>query len=704
MARRVRSSSRATRAPRRAAKSTPARVRGKPVRPEDLLEFRIPRAGALSPDGSRYVFSVQVPRDDRKGYDSHLHLADLAGGTVRQFSYGKRGDGAPIFSADGAMIAFVSKRGHHPGIHLIPADGGEARTLVEKDGAFSDLSFSPDGRQLLCVFRPNDPPDPDRPPAADRKAEKPGTGAEEQKPPAAKEAPVYRHIDRLFYRLDGAGFLPREEGQLWLFDIETGAGRQLTRGKRGAAQPAFSPDGRRIAFVRNIRPNRDLEMDWTDLFVIPARGGRPRRIPTPPGPAYSPQFSPDGKTIAYFGHDEFEAHWFANLRPWVVPASGRGKARCLAPRFDYPAYDQTITDTGGTIGFSLKPVWSSDGRALHFVSSRDGYTALFRVPLRGGTPRQLTPEKIHLQAISLSGDARTAAGIASTPTRPPEVFAFDLRTGEQRPLTELNREFRRTRRLSAPQRVVIRSTENTRVEAWILKPPGFSPRRKYPAIVEIHGGPQAQYGYSFFHEFHCLAARGYVVFYSNPRGSRGYGRAFAEAIRGDWGNRDFADVMAGTDYLVRRPYVDEKRIGITGGSYGGFMTNWAVGHTRRYKAAVTQRSVVDLVPFFGSSDVGFAFRNTFGTYPWEDLEVYRRQSPLTFARNIRTPLLIIHSENDLRCNIEQAENLFATLKVLRRRVELVRFPGEPHGLSRGGRPDRRVVRLRKILDWFERYL
>ncbi len=682
----------------------------RPARAEDILELKYLRAGALSPDGALYAFPVQVAREDRKGYDVHLHVVDVADGHLRQFSYGKRGDNAPVFSPDGKSIAFVSKRGRHPGIHLIPTDGGEARLLVERDGAFSDLSFSPDGRHLLCAFRPNDPPDSGAETDAETDAEKTKAKSTKAPPAAAKEAeakhepPVFRHIDRLFYRLDGMGFLPKEENQLWLFDVETGVGRQLTRGKRGAVHPAFSPDGRRIVFVRNIRRDCDLELDWTDLFVIPARGGRPRRIPTPPGLAYAPQFSPDGKWIAYLGHDEFAAHSYANLRVWVVPASGRGQARCLARKFDYPAYDQTITDAGGALGFSLKPFWSPNGRALHFIASRNGYTALFRVSVRGGAPKQITPDRIHLQAIALSRDTRTAVGIVSTPAMPPEVFAFDTRTGHREQLTNLNRDYRRSRDLQTPTRVRFRSTENTRIEGWILKPPGFSARRKYPAIVEVHGGPQAQYGYSFFHEFQCLAAQGYVVFYSNPRGSRGYGRAFAEAIRADWGNRDFADVMAGTDYLAHQPYVDEKRIGITGGSYGGFMTNWAVGHTRRYKAAVTQRSVVDLAPFFGSSDVGFMFRHTFGAYPWEDLAAYRRQSPLSYASNIRTPLLIIHSENDMRCNIEQAENLFATLKVLGRRVELIRFPGEPHGLSRGGRPDRRIVRLQRIMDWFQRYL
>jgi dipeptidyl aminopeptidase/acylaminoacyl peptidase len=354
--------------------------------------------------------------------------------------------------------------------------------------------------------------------------------------------------------------------------------------------------------------------------------------------------------------------------------------------------------------FEMLPQWTPTGGSIYFISCSNGGSALYKVAARGGTPVQVTPDKIHLQAVALSDDCKTAAGVVSTETMPAEVFAFDPASGEGEQLTFLNKDWTDGLYIQKPKHVRVRSTEKTVIDAWILKPPKFNPRRKYPAIVEVHGGPMTQYGYSFFHELQLLAAKGYVVYYSNPRGSLGYGRDFAEAIKDNWGGRDFEDVMAGTDYLESLPYVNSKRIGITGGSYGGFMTNWAVGHTQRYKAAVTQRSVVDMVPFFGSSDVGFLFHHELGGHPWENLEGYRKQSPLTYAKKIRTPLLIIHSENDMRCNIEQAENLFATLKVLKRKTEFVRFPAEPHGLSRGGRPDRRLIRLEKILDWFERYL
>jgi dipeptidyl aminopeptidase/acylaminoacyl peptidase len=243
------------------------------------------------------------------------------------------------------------------------------------------------------------------------------------------------------------------------------------------------------------------------------------------------------------------------------------------------------------------------------------------------------------------------------------------------------------------------------MDGWILKPHDFDASRKYPLIVEIHGGPNTEYGYGFFHEMQLLAAAGNVVLYTNPRGSTGYGRDFALAVRGAWGIKDSLDILAGVDAVVQQGYIDEQRLGVTGGSYGGFMTNWLIGHHDRFKAAVTDRSVADRSSFFGTSDVGWDFADDdMETTPWEDPELYRRMSPLAYVKNMHTPLLIIHSEQDLRCNIEQAEQLFASLKYMGREVLFVRFEGQSHGLSRGGHPKLRKERLKHILSWFEKYL
>lgn len=243
------------------------------------------------------------------------------------------------------------------------------------------------------------------------------------------------------------------------------------------------------------------------------------------------------------------------------------------------------------------------------------------------------------------------------------------------------------------------------MDGWVLKPPDFDPTKKYPLILEIHGGPNTQYGYGFFHEMQMLAASGYVVLYTNPRGSSGYGHEFAVAVRGEWGVKDSLDIMAGVDALLQKGYIDEQRMGVIGGSYGGFMTSWLIGHTDRFKAAVADRSVINRISFFGSSDIGWDFADDdMETTPWEDPERYMRLSPLHYVKQMHTPLLLIHSESDLRCNIEQAEQLFAALKYMGREVLFVRFEGQSHGLSRGGHPHSRLERLHHIKRWFDKYL
>ncbi len=286
---------------------------------------------------------------------------------------------------------------------------------------------------------------------------------------------------------------------------------------------------------------------------------------------------------------------------------------------------------------------------------------------------------------------------------PDELFVYDISQGIHRQVTRMNSSYVSSRSFNSPEEVWFKSGR-TNVQGWIVKPPGFSPKRKYPLILQIHGGPRCQYGRLFVHEMHLLAASGYVVIYTNPRGSQGYGEKFADSITGKWGEPAMTDLMAAVDFAISLGYVDKNRLGVTGGSYGGYMTNWVVTHTDRFKAAVTQRSVSNFASMFGTSDMGFDMEWEFKTTPWEDPELYAKWSLITYIDKCKTPLLIIHSEHDWRCNVEQDDQMFMALKYLKREVEYVRFPEEPHGLSRHGRPDRREARLKFIVEWFDRYL
>ncbi|RLE33275.1 S9 family peptidase, partial [Candidatus Acetothermia bacterium] len=288
---------------------------------------------------------------------------------------------------------------------------------------------------------------------------------------------------------------------------------------------------------------------------------------------------------------------------------------------------------------------------------------------------------------------------------PGQIYLHDMESGKERVLTRANRALLSKIDLGNVEEVWFKGAAGNDLQGWIITPPGFDPGKKYPSILEIHGGPRVQYGNFFMHEFYYLAAQGYVVYFCNPRGGQGYGEEHSKAIWNDWGGADYADLMAWADHVSKLPYIDPDRMGVTGGSYGGYMTNWIIGHTDRFQAAVTQRSVSNLLSMYGSSDFNWAFQEEFGNVPpWEDPENYLRQSPITYIGNAKTPTLVIHSENDLRCAIEQGEQVFVALKRLGVETKMIRFPDEPHGLSRNGRTDRRIARLTHIIAWFDRYL
>jgi dipeptidyl aminopeptidase/acylaminoacyl peptidase len=503
------------------------------------------------------------------------------------------------------------------------------------------------------------------------------------------------------------GFLPQDPWQIYALNIETGLLRKLAAGKRDNSSPALSPDGKLVAFVSNRAKDPDLDSLRDDLFVIPFAGGRERLIPTPAGPIAGPIFSPSGKSIAYLGHSNPDDAWgVTNFHVWVVGANGGPKARDLMPKFDRMAADQSITDLED-VHDQVMLQWSADGKRLFFLSSDTGATNLYSLPLSGGKPTRIFKGKCHIKGFAVNGSTRIAAFTYADPNTPCDLMTCPTQYGGEakaKKQTDLNPQLRTKIKLGRTKEVMFTSFDGTEVQGFLVTPPDFKPGRKYPAILEIHGGPRVQYAYTFFHEMQLLAASGYVVFYTNPRGGSGRGETWADAIAGGWGDLDYKDCMAAADYLENLKFVDAKRIGVTGGSYGGWMTNWIIGHTNRFKAAVTQRSVVDLISFTGSSDIGYALTREFDGFPWTNKANYEKCSPIYFMEKVKTPILILHNERDLRCNIEQAEQMFVKLKVLGKTVEFVRFPDEPHGLSRHGRPDRRKARLEWILKWFDRYL
>jgi dipeptidyl aminopeptidase/acylaminoacyl peptidase len=658
------------------------------VQPDDICRFNVITSAAISPDETKVAYTIEKVSDDKKKYFSRLHVADCRTGESVQYTFGEINDRQPVWSPDGSKIAFTSTRDKKTAIYIIPTEGGAEKKIIEEDGVYMNLSWMPNGRELVYCFRYND-------------------SHKEKDEKKKKEPPLYRHITRIFYRMDGEGFVSKDRFHIWKVNIETGKARQLTKGKYDDFLPGVSPDGRKIVFCSNRSPNADINRMLIDIYVISSNGGKEKKIRTPAGPAWAPAFSPDGKKITYIGHDNPADDWMVtNFHVWTVGAGGRPAAKDLTPKLDRTALDSTIGDIGEGLDFPT-PCWSADGKRIYFVSSDTGSTHVFYVPAGGGTPTRVTRRKCHIRKMSLNGKKKTVAAVYSDLNTPselhlvPAVYNGDKRSKK---LVSPNKELLSEITLPGIREVWFRAHDGFELQGWLVTPPNFNRNRKYPAVLEIHGGPRVQYGFSFFHEMNLLASNGYVVFYTNPRGGGGRGETFAAAIHGGWGEIDYMDCMAAADYLESRPFVNKKRIGVTGGSYGGYMTNWIVGHTDRFRAAVTQRSVVNLGSFFGSGDLGYSLFREFNGTPWKNPENYKKCSPLTYASNIKTPLLIIHSEKDLRCNIAQAEEFFTTLKFMRKKVEFVRFPEESHGLSRHGRPDRRLARLEWILKWFNRYL
>ena len=386
-----------------------------------------------------------------------------------------------------------------------------------------------------------------------------------------------------------------------------------------------------------------------------------------------------------------------------------GEARDLTLGLDRPVGHHTLGDTSESEVGAASIIWSADGARLFFLVSDRGSCHLYSVDRSGGELLQLTQGAIDVCSFSVDRQTSQFALQVGSAAEPGDVYLLPTAGGNGSAplrLTDLNRKWKAGLTLSTPEEIWFDTYDGKKIQGWIVKPPDFDPGQKYPLILQIHGGPHTQYGDAFFHEFQFLAARGYVVLYTNPRGSKGYGEEFTAAIRGSWGDPELNDLMAGVDYVIDQGYVDSERLGVTGGSYGGFMTNWAVSHTDRFKAAVTQRSVTNMISMAGTCDVQLmGDRTYFPSEVWEDPTLYWKLSPLSYVQNINTPLLILHSEGDLRCPIEQGEQLFIALKRLKREVEFVRYPGEAsHDLSRSGPPDLRLDRLKRILQWMDKHL
>ncbi len=679
------------------------RVQSKrPITTEELLQLHGVGDPQISPDGRTILFAEKHV-GGKNEYETNLWVVATEGTSrqtePRQFTSGKR-DAHGRWSPDGEKIAFVSGRDKEkPQIYVMALTGGEATPLTKfPEGSIKTFKWSPNGRMLAVAFRETHP---ERTSEAKKDREK--TGA---------STPPYV-IDDFYYRYDGDGYFGDQRFQLYIVDAKDGEHRLLRTERAGSFDFDWSPDSSEIVMAVNV--NREPLLVWwkDDLLRVDAKTGKSQKIADlPVGPKQAVRWSPDGRLIAFAGRVGKESWGVHNVRLFLHDLKTK-QTRDLSGGEDYCLAAATLSDSAEP-AFGAHLEWSADSRRIYTNIGWQGESHVASIPVAGGSWTFHTKGRTvislgNLSLGKLSADGSRAALVLGDAVTPAEV-AVGTFAGENGPLnpkvlTRLNKPTIDELEISQPEPHWIESADGTQVHVWVIKPPGFKPGRKYPTVLEIHGGPHAQYGETFFHEFQVLAAAGYVVVYSNPRGSKGYGDAHCAAIKGNWGQADWRDMQAVIAFMKALPFVDTARMGVMGGSYGGYMTNWIIAHTDEFAAAITDRCVSNLVSMVGSSDLPLVPGEYWRGNSWDDTEAIWDQSPLKHFGKVKTPTLIIHSEGDLRCNVEQAEQVFAALKLRKVPTRFVRYPSSTsHGLSRSGPPDLRMHRLRQILDWWKNYL
>ena len=643
------------------------------MRPQDVFKLTGVSDPRVSSDGSAIAYVIWRADHDSNSYPSAIWIRDGEGD--RQLTDGTKTDSQPRWSPDGTRIAFASNRGgddEKSQLYVVDVTGGEPMKLTSLKESVSSIGWSPDGSTIVfCAREPDAAYDEE-----DDRARSP------------------RRFTRLRYRLDDEGWTLDRPQHIFVVAADgSGEARAITKGDSDDDQPVWSPDGTRIAFGGTRLEDWDID-PVQDICVVDREGGEVSVLTPSDGWYQAPSWSPDGGRIAYqVTPGRFDEPRHAQVGVLDIVS---GESEILTSDLDRNCAPYPLI---------REPLW--DGDDIVFALEDRGNTPIYRVAADGASaPVAIVEGELNVTGYDAAGGrvVYTATDLVTLP---------ELHENGER-LTSVTRTFTDDVGAIPAERYEATSADGTPVEAWVLKPEGFEAGKRYPVLLNIHGGPFTQYGNRFFDEFQVFARAGYVVLFSNPRGSSGYSEAAARAIRGPlndqgpgWGTVDYEDLMAVVDTALERyDFCDPDRLGVLGGSYGGYMTTWITGHTDRFKAACSERAVNNWHSMHGSSDLGWIFKGYFGAYAFEEgaTEVYLKHSPITYVNDIHTPMLILHSESDLRCPIEQAEQLFTSLRLLERDVEFVRFPAEGHELSRSGSPRHRSQRFEIIVDWFDRKL
>jgi dipeptidyl aminopeptidase/acylaminoacyl peptidase len=630
-----------------------AQAQRKPgITAEDYLSFEFISDPQISPDAQWIAYTVATIDQKANRRVSRIWISSIDGShpTV-PFTSETTSSTSPRWSPDGRFLAFLSARdGARAQIWLLSRNGGEARRVSNLENGASNFEWSPDSTRFVCLTR---------------------TG-----PPPSKTSDV-RHYTHIYYKFNDTGYFDEKRSHVAIIDVHTGASKQITDGDNwNDLDPHWSPDSSRIAFVSN-RTGKEF-----DVWTIPATGGPLTKISDHTGPDTSPRWSPDGTKIAFLGAEDEDAPPII----YVAPASG-GKSVAINKSFD-----QTATELQ----------WAEQGRALYFDSGVKGETHLYRMDSSTGATTALTTGPRAVRSASVQGNK--IAYLSNDFTHLDDLYVRDA-SGSERQLTHLNASLWEQRQLAQVERINYTASDGWPIEGFLVRPINFDPNKKYPLVLSIHGGPAGQYGVDWFHEFQVYAGRGWGVFFCNPRGSTGYGRKFQRGVVDEWGGKAYTDIMTGLDEAMKRnSWIDRDRLGVTGGSYGGYMTNWITTQTDIFRAAVTLRSISNFISDDGTRDGAYGHEKDFGGDIFQNYDAYWKYSPLHYANKVKTPTLVLHSDNDYRVPIEQGEQWFRALQHFGVVSEIVMFPRENHNLTRTGEPKHLVESINWQCYWFDRFL
>lgn len=708
----------------------------RPITEKDLFDFVWIGDPQVSPDGSRVAFVRVSVNEKKEGYDTAIWTVPTTGGEEPHRLTTGNHDSAPRWSPDGKYLCFLratekDSKAEPPQLCMLALSGGDAFAFTTLPKGASAPVWSPEGKQIAFTSSTN-ADDIAKQEKKKRKEEDLEKAASESVDSAARQTPSpppspattpksadegahesdIHVITRAVYRSNDEGYLdPKHPEHIWIIQAPRTADekvqpKQLVKGRFDESDPTWSKDGQTIYFGSVHVDEPYYELPRTELYSIAISGGEPVKLATLDMDIQDLSLSPDGKQIAFIASKTQPVNSYTQPDLWTIELQSGAKPRNLTADYDFDVGNGVFGDNPTPrAGGGNRPIWSSDGKSIIEIVGKEGRTNLAKFDAATGAVTELTKGNQAVVRFRASPDGSKLVYQLSTPTRIGDLFVRDQNGAASRQISDVNRELFSQLNLTEPEEIWYQSFDGKRIQAWLQKPPGFDPHKTYPLILNIHGGPHTAYGHIFEHEFQWMAAKGYVVLFPNPRGSTTYGQEFGNVIQYHYPGDDLQDLMRGVDEVIGRGYIDDKKLGVTGGSGGGLLTNWVIGHTQRFAAAVSQRDIASWESWWYTADFTLFQPNWFKGPPFDNQDDFKARSPITYIKNVKTPTMFVLGETDSRTpSGAGGEEMFRALKFLKVPTVMVKFPNETHELSRSGQPWHRVERLQHIVGWFDHWL